>query len=118
MSISSNPPTRSGHKIFPTWLPVELGIHQIFQRYIVEIVLEGPIRGDMPNDQHPRFFPAQVKIIKKAPDSLNRLPPIFARGIGFIQMVSSRSVKFGSRHAILLPVVAFSQAPIMENGYR
>ncbi len=68
--------------------------------------------------KHTCPFPTQVKIMEKAPDPLYCLPPTFASRIGFIEMFSSTSVEFGSRHAILIPIVTFSQAPVVENWYR
>ncbi len=68
--------------------------------------------------QHTGSFPTQVKIMEKAPDPLYCLSPTFATRIGFIKMMPAIAVKFGSRHAILITIVTFSQAPVMENWYR
>jgi hypothetical protein len=59
-----------------------------------------------------------VKIREKAPDPVYCLPPTFATRIGLIKMMPAIAVKFGSQHTILMTIVTFSQAPVMENRYR
>jgi hypothetical protein len=59
-----------------------------------------------------------VKIREKAPDPKYGLPPTFATRIWLIKMMPAIAVKFSSRHTILIPIVTFSQAPVMENRYR
>jgi hypothetical protein len=59
-----------------------------------------------------------VKIRQKAPDPMYGLPPTLATRIWLIKMMPAIAVKFGSRHTILIPIVTFSQAPVMENRYR
>jgi hypothetical protein len=55
-----------------------------------------------------------VQILEKVTHSLYGLPPTFAMGIGFIQVLPAIAVKCSGRPAILISIVTFSQTPIVK----
>ena len=56
--------------------------------------------------------------MQKTLDPVGSLAPALARWIGMIEVLRSGAIEFVSRRAVLFAVVAFSQAPVMENGDR
>jgi hypothetical protein len=70
----------------------------------------------MTHHQHTLPVPTKGKIMEKATNSMDGLPPTLSMRIGFIQMLSAKSVELIRRRAVLIPVVTFSQAPVMKNG--
>jgi hypothetical protein len=51
-------------------------------------------------------------------DSLGSLAPALARWMRMIEMLRSGAIEFVSRRTVLFAIVAFSQAPVMENRDR
>src|SRR5262245_47889348 len=78
-------------------------------------MLERPTCGDMPHHEHTSLCPTQRQIIEKTTDAMDGLPPTFAMRIGFIQVVPAMEMQLSRRHAILIPIVTFSQAPVLKD---
>jgi hypothetical protein len=70
----------------------------------------------MTHHQHATPAPTQGKIMEKATNSMDGVSPTLSMRIGFIQILSAKSVELIHCRAILIPVVTFSQAPVVKNG--
>jgi hypothetical protein len=62
----------------------------------------------VPDDQDSLPIPAQRQIIEEASHAADRLPPAFPAWIRLIQVLTPVAVHFGSRHSVVLPVVALA----------
>ena len=49
--------------VFPSFLPGEVLLDEVFQANAAAVVIQPPPGGDMPDDQHPLPLPAQRQVI-------------------------------------------------------
>src|SRR5689334_10549972 len=45
-------PLGGGEGVFPPLAPGELGMHELFERHVEEVVVERPARGDVPDQEN------------------------------------------------------------------
>lgn len=93
--------------VFPSFLPDEILVDEVFQWHAADEVIQPPPSSNMTDDQHPLSLPAQRQIAKEAANARHGLPPAFSAWIGLVQMLAAGCLQLGHRHSVVLPVVTF-----------
>jgi hypothetical protein len=68
----------------PPRLPVEVAHHESLKRNAGNIVIQGPARGDVADDEHPSALPPRGEVAEESADAGGSLTPALAAGIGLI----------------------------------